>query len=170
MITQFKKEFEREKNIELKLKEYLKCYGEIIQFYQLYDENPEITAQKISKILSNSDANFYKKENNLFTFKMKYYNQKEELKDIEINELEELRYKIYMSSTNTNLLNGDYSKISNQISKEDITNQFKVLWQDFELRQTMNAMMKSIDLKHGFENIWSVVEQKYWAKEFKQRY
>ena len=56
------------------------------------------------------------------------------------------------------------------LSNEDITNQFKVLWQDFELRQTMNAMMKSIDLKHGFENIWSVVEQKYWAKEFKQRY
>ncbi len=56
------------------------------------------------------------------------------------------------------------------LSNEDITNQFKVLCQDFELRQTMNAMMKSIDLKHGFENIWSVVEQKYWAKEFKQRY
>lgn len=56
------------------------------------------------------------------------------------------------------------------LSNEDITNQFKSLWQDFELRQTMNAMMKSIDLKHGFENIWSVVEQKYWAKEFKQRY
>ncbi len=56
------------------------------------------------------------------------------------------------------------------LSNEDITNQFKVLWQDFELRQTMNAMMKSIDLKHGFENIWFVVEQKYWAKEFKQRY
>lgn len=56
------------------------------------------------------------------------------------------------------------------LSNEDITNQFKILWQDFELRQTMNAMMKSIDLKHGFENIWSVVEQKYWAKEFKQRY
>lgn len=56
------------------------------------------------------------------------------------------------------------------LSNEDITNQFKILWQDFELRQTMNAMMKSIDLKHGFENIWFVVEQKYWAKEFKQRY
>ena len=56
------------------------------------------------------------------------------------------------------------------LSNEDITNQFKILWQDFELRQTMNAMMKNIDLEHGFENIWSVVEQKYWAKEFKQRY
>ena len=144
MITQFKKEFEREKNIELKLKEYLKCYGEIIQFYQLYDENPEITAQKISKILSSSDANFYKKENNLFTFKMKYYNQKEELKDIEINELEELRYKIYMSSTNTNLLNGDYSKISNQISKEDITNQFVNLIDNMkQLKNTLNSLIKS---------------------------
>ena len=60
--------------------------------------------------------------------------------------------------------------LAETLSNEDITNQFKIVWQDFELRQTMSAMMKSIDLKHGFENIWSVVEQKYWAKEFKQRY
>ncbi len=60
--------------------------------------------------------------------------------------------------------------LAETLSNDDITNQFKILWQDFELRQTMSAMMKSIDLKHGFENIWSVVEQKYWAKEFKQKY
>ena len=105
ILIQFKKEFEKEKNIDLKIKEYLKCYGEIIQFYQMYHENPEIATQKIDKILTDSNANFYKNQNNLFTFKIQYYNQKDELKNIDINELKELRYKIYMSSTNTNLLN-----------------------------------------------------------------
>ena len=92
ILIQFKKEFEREKNIDLKIKEYLKCYGEIIQFYQMYHENPEIATQKIDKILTDSNANFYKNQNNLFTFKIQYCNQKDELKNIDINELKELRY------------------------------------------------------------------------------
>ena len=145
LLIQFKKEFEREKNIDLKIKEYLKCYGEIIQFYQLYHENPEITAQKINKILYSSYANFYKDEQNkLFTFKIQYYNQKDELKNIEINELIELRYKIYMSSTNTNLLNADFSKIHNQINKEVMTNQFVNLMDNFkQLNNTLNSLIQS---------------------------
>ena len=59
--------------------------------------------------------------------------------------------------------------LAETLSNEDIKNQFKIVWQDFELRQNMSTIMKSIDLKHGFENIWSVIEQKYWAKEFEQR-
>ncbi|WP_296861754.1 cytidylyltransferase domain-containing protein [uncultured Methanobrevibacter sp.] len=55
------------------------------------------------------------------------------------------------------------------ISNENITNQFKIVWQDFELRQNMSNLMKNVDLKHGFENIWSVVEQKYWARDFEQQ-
>ena len=58
--------------------------------------------------------------------------------------------------------------LAETLSNEDIKRQFDLLWQDFELRQKMSNIMKSIDLKHGFENIWSVVEQKYWAKEFEQ--
>ncbi|WP_407421003.1 cytidylyltransferase domain-containing protein [Methanobrevibacter sp.] len=58
--------------------------------------------------------------------------------------------------------------LAETVSNEDITNQFKIVWQDFDLRQNMSLLMKSIDLKHGFENIWSVVEQKYWARQFEQ--
>ena len=58
--------------------------------------------------------------------------------------------------------------LAETVSDEDITNQFKIVWQDFDLRQNMSLLMKSIDLKHGFENIWSVVEQKYWARQFEQ--
>lgn len=32
---------------------------------------------------------------------------------------------------------------------------------DFELRQAMNNKMLEIDLKHGFEECWSVVKSKY---------
>ena len=144
VLIQFKKEFEREKNIDLKIKEYLKCYGEIIQFYQMYHENPEIATQKIEKILTNSNANFYKNKNNLFTFQIQYHNQNNELKNIDINELKELRYKIYMSSTNTNLLNSDYNKIYNQINKEDMTNQFVNLIDNIkQLNNTLNNLIKS---------------------------
>ena len=60
--------------------------------------------------------------------------------------------------------------LAETLSNEDIKRQFNLLWQDFELRQKMSNIMKSIDLKHGFENIWSVVEQKYWDKEFEQKH
>ena len=60
--------------------------------------------------------------------------------------------------------------LAETISNEDITNQFKIVWQDFDLRQRMSLLMKHIDLKHGFENIWSVAEQKYWARQFEQNY
>ena len=60
--------------------------------------------------------------------------------------------------------------LAETLSNEDIKRQFNLLWQDFELRQNMSNIMKSIDLKHGFENIWSVVEQKYWDKEFEQKH
>ena len=54
------------------------------------------------------------------------------------------------------------------ISDEEIINQFKIVWQDFELRQNMSNLMLNIDLKHGFENIWSVVEERYWARKFEE--
>ena len=58
--------------------------------------------------------------------------------------------------------------LAETLSDEDISNQFKIVWQDFELRQNMSNLMKNIDLKHGYENIHSVVEEKYWTREFKQ--
>ncbi|WP_407381689.1 cytidylyltransferase domain-containing protein [Methanobrevibacter sp.] len=56
------------------------------------------------------------------------------------------------------------------LSDEDITNQFKIVWQDFELRQNMSNLMKSIDLKHGYENIRSVVEERYWSRDFELKH
>ena len=60
--------------------------------------------------------------------------------------------------------------LGDTISNEEITNQFKLVWQDFELRQNMSQLMKHVDLRHGFENIWAVVEQKYWARDFEQKH
>ena len=143
LILHFKKEFEKEKNIGFKIKEYLKCYGEIIQFYQLYHENPEFTAQKIIKILTDSFVYLYKNENNnLFTFKIEYCNKNDEYKIVEINELKELRDKIYMSSTNTNFMN--YSKTHYNNSKENITNQFVNIIDNIkQLNNTLNDLIKS---------------------------
>lgn len=60
--------------------------------------------------------------------------------------------------------------LADTLSNDDITNQFRIVWQDFELRQNMSGLMKNIDLKHGFNNIWSVVEHKYWARQFEQKH
>lgn len=56
------------------------------------------------------------------------------------------------------------------VSNEEITNQFIILWQDYELRQNMSNLMKNVDLKHGFENIWSIVEERYWARKFEEEH
>ena len=45
----FRKNFEDEKNIIIKIQGYINTYGEIIQLYQTYDENPEMTIQKLDK-------------------------------------------------------------------------------------------------------------------------
>jgi CMP-N-acetylneuraminic acid synthetase len=59
--------------------------------------------------------------------------------------------------------------LAETISDEEITNQFKIIWQDFELRQNMSNLMKSIDLKHGFENINAVIDERYRAREFEHK-
>ena len=56
------------------------------------------------------------------------------------------------------------------LSNEEIINQFNIVWQDFELRQNMSNLMKNVDLKHGFENIWSIVEERYWARKFEEEH
>ena len=30
--------------------------------------------------------------------------------------------------------------------------------------------MKNVDLKHGFENMWSIVEERYWARKFEEEH
>ena len=140
LIDIFRKSFEKEKNIMIKMKEYLKNYGDIIQLYKLYDENPEVTVQKVNKILKDSFVDFYKDpKTNLFTFKIRYLSQKDASKDVDINELIELRYKIYMSSTSSNILTEE-----NKGSKEVITNKFVSLIDNMsQLNDTLNSLYKS---------------------------
>ena len=65
----FKNRFGKEKNIEINLQNYLNTYGEIIQLYESYVENPEMTIQKIQSLLEESRLSLYKEEkNDLFTF------------------------------------------------------------------------------------------------------
>ena len=60
--------------------------------------------------------------------------------------------------------------LGENVSVEEITTQFKLLWQDFDMRQNMSQLMKNIDLKHGFDNIWSIVEERYWASKFEENH
>lgn len=48
-----------------------------------------------------------------------------------------------------------------QLTKQEIVDQFVALANNPELRIEMNNKMKRIDLKHGFDNIKSVVQEKY---------
>ena len=142
LIDIFQKSFNNEKNLMIKMKEYLKCYGEIIQLYKLYDQNPEVTVQKVNKILKTSFVDFYKDpKTSLFTFKIRYYNQKNAIQDVDISELSELRYKIYMSSTGTNILTEEKKDVR---SKEIITNKFVSLIDNInQLNSTLNSLIKS---------------------------
>ena len=76
LLVNFKNEYDKDKDIPIKLQGFLNTYGEIIQLFQLYDENPEMTIQKIDSILSQSLVNIFKdKKSDLFIFKVEYKNQ-----------------------------------------------------------------------------------------------
>ena len=47
------------------------------------------------------------------------------------------------------------------VEKQDIINEFINLVNDYDLRIEMNKKMLAIDLKDGFENIWSIVREEY---------
>jgi hypothetical protein len=76
LLINFKLEYDKDKDIPIKLQGYLNSYGEIIQLFQLYDENPEMTIQKIDSILSQSLVNIFKdKKTDSFIFNVEYKNQ-----------------------------------------------------------------------------------------------
>ena len=54
LLLAFRKNFDVDQNIIIKIKGYIETCGEIIQLYQTYDENPEKTIQKIDKLLKDS--------------------------------------------------------------------------------------------------------------------
>ena len=188
LIEAFKKTFNEKKNIVIKMKEYLKCYGEIIQLYKLYDENPEVTTQKVNKILKNSSVSFYKDaKTNLYTFKIIYQNQNNINKDIDISELSELRYRIYMSSTGTNLLTEENKGREDIVNKEAMTNKFVTLIDNLnQLNKTLNRLIKSgypfisnfslkiensetFDEKDKSKNLQKIIEEyKSESKKFKK--
>ena len=188
LIEAFKTTFNEKKNIVIKMKEYLKCYGEIIQLYKLYDENPEVTTQKINKILKSSLVSFYKDEKtNLYTFKIIYSNQNNVNKDIDISELSELRYRIYMSGTGTNLLTEENRGREDLVNKEAMTNKFVTLIDNLnQLNKTLNRLIKSgypfishfslkiensetFDEKDKSKNLQKIIEEyKSKSKKFKK--
>ena len=47
------------------------------------------------------------------------------------------------------------------MTKQEIVAQFVALVNNPEIRIDMNNKMKRIDLKHGFDNVKAVVEEKY---------
>ena len=152
LLKIFRKEFDTDQDIVIKLQGYLNTYGEIIQLFQSYDENPEMTIQKIDKLLKESSVDIYKDNNlDIFIYKIKYKNQNNQIIETGINELEELRNKIYMSSTNTNALNnvGDQKDDNNKAIKEKLTNEFVNLMDNIkQLTKTLNILQKS-----GYPNV-----------------
>ena len=54
-------------------------------------------------------------------------------------------------------------EVSNQCLKDEFIN----LINDFDLRVEMNNKMLNIDLKNGFENIWSIIREEYRKFELK---
>lgn len=47
------------------------------------------------------------------------------------------------------------------VSKQDIIDVFVNLVNDFDLRLEMNQKMQAIDLKNGFENVWTIIREEY---------
>ena len=142
----FRTKFEKDKNIGFKLQSYLNSYGEIYQLYQLYDENSEMTTQKISKILQDSFLEIYKKdnENDEYTYKIQYLNSKNKKIEIDSKEIDELKNKILISS-GSKILNILIKESKNEIiSKEELTKKFVELIENIQhLTKVLNQLIES---------------------------
>ena len=55
-----------------------------------------------------------------------------------------------------------------EIEKQQIIDQFINLVNDYDLRAKMNKKMLDVDLKDGFENIWSIIREEYRKYELKR--
>ena len=138
----FKNLFAKEKNIEINLQNYLNTYGEIIQLYESYGENPEMTIQKIQSLLEESRLYLYKDEkNDLFTFKLEYKNKNNNKVESFEYQLEELRNKLLLSSStsNNNEANND-----NILNKSELTKKYIILIENLsKLTKTLNSLIKA---------------------------
>ena len=143
-LTFFKIEFEKEKDIAIKLNMYLKSYGEIIQLYQLYNENPEMTIEKISCLLNDSMVELFKDDKaNSFSFSIKYKKQGNNIAVASINELDELRNKILLSSSNANFIHNENDDDKKILDKAKLTKDFVNLIDNIkQLNQTLNSLLR----------------------------
>ena len=153
--NEFRTKFEEDKNIGIKLQAYLNSYGEIYQLYQLYDENTEMSIQKISSILKNSDLEIFKEknENEYFTYKIQYFNKRSKKIEIKSNEIDELKNKILISSNKrqVNYLNEEGK--NEIIDKEQLTKKFLDLIDDIQqLTKFLNQLLDS-----GYPNMNNLI-------------
>ena len=149
----FRTKYKNEKDISIKLKRYLNSYSDILDLFELYNENPEMTTQKINKILRSSNVEIYKDEKkDFFIYKIKYSNKKEnetnqtegEIKFVEfdIEQIKEIKNKILISSTKTNLAKEEGK--DDKINKEQLINQFVILIDNInQLINTLNNLIKA---------------------------
>ncbi|MCC7553346.1 MAG: UDP-2,4-diacetamido-2,4,6-trideoxy-beta-L-altropyranose hydrolase [Methanobacteriaceae archaeon] len=79
--------------------------------------------------------------------------------------------ELELSRTFGNSSNGFINMgLGNNLSKEDISNQFIKLVNDFNLRKEMNKKMLSINLKYGFDSVWSIMRPSYRNFTFQNRF
>ena len=164
LIDIFRKKFNADKEIGLKLQNFLNAFGEIKQLFDYYNENPEMATNKIQNILNNSNIEIYKVEKlHHFIFKIIFKDdeQKKEKKVkkinniLDINALDELRNKILISSTNNSSQKEEQKnniKKKNTLDKTQLINEFVSLIDNIkELTKTLNSLLKS-----GFPNLENI--------------
>jgi len=61
--------------------------------------------------------------------------------------------------------------LGSEVSQDEIIHTLETTVSNFTLREEMNKRMKSVDLKHGFDNIKKLIKQGYkeWVKENKNK-
>ncbi len=58
--------------------------------------------------------------------------------------------------------------LADEVTTEDIINEFNFLVENAELRNSLNKQMLSFDLKNGFNNVWAIVKKNYADFEFEE--
>ena len=146
LLKIFKETFNKEKQIEIKLQNYLNSYGEIIQLFESYGENPEMTIQKIESILKDSKLYIFEdKKTNVFTFKIVYVNKNNIIVENNESQLEELRNKLLLSSTtSSNANNNEKDKDNAILNKSELTKKYIGLIENVaKLIKFLNNLLKS---------------------------
>lgn len=60
--------------------------------------------------------------------------------------------------------------LGEDVERQDIIEEFINLVNNYDLRVEMNQKMMGVDLKDGFENIWSVIREEYRKFDLKRKY